>query len=303
MKVLDYIFAARPMLHLPVWTVYLVALHYHHQLSGESFDLIDLVIMICLNLLFAGAFYINQVFDFESDRDNNKLGFLQKGMISEREMMAAFLLCSVVAIGVGPFISKITLFLFILIFLLAHIYSAPPLRLKDRPVGGLISNMLAHGFIIAIIVMPGMNAHNNGLLGWDTPFYLSLTVGGTYILTTIPDIVGDREAGKRTIGVALGVNISLVISFILFGLAAAIAFIDGQAPLFYLAGLAIFLVMAAMMIRTEGAVLIAAKLPILGLTLLAGYWYPFYFLFVVALLVATRIYYLKRFGIIYPRFS
>lgn len=303
MKILDYIFAARPMLHLPVWTVYLVALHYHHQLSGESFDLIDLIIMICLNLLFAGAFYVNQVFDFESDRDNNKLGFLQKGMISKTAMMAAFILCSVVAMAVGPFISKQTLFLFLLIFVLAYIYSAPPLRLKDRPIGGLIANMLAHGFLISIIVMPGMNAHNTGLLGWDTPFYMSLTVGGTYILTTIPDIKGDRQAGKRTIGVAAGPKLSLAVAFVLFGLAAVIAFVDGQAPLFYLAGLAIFLVMAALMIKTEGAVLIAAKVPLLGLTLLAGYWYPIYFGFVVALLIATRIYYLKRFGIIYPRLS
>jgi hypothetical protein len=45
----------------------------------------------------------------------------------------------------------------------------------------------------------------------------------------------------------------------------------------------------------------AAKLPLLLLTLLAGFFYPGYFLFVVALLFGTRIYYRRRFHIAYPR--
>jgi len=35
MKQLDYIFAARPMLLLPVWSIFLVALHYHHELAQK----------------------------------------------------------------------------------------------------------------------------------------------------------------------------------------------------------------------------------------------------------------------------
>jgi hypothetical protein len=36
---------------------------------------------------------------------------------------------------------------------------------------------------------------------------------------------------------------------------------------------------------------------------LAGYFFPVYFLFIVALLIATRIYYRKRFDVIYPRLA
>jgi 4-hydroxybenzoate polyprenyltransferase len=76
MKVLDFIFAARPLLHIPVWTVYLITLHHHRQADNGLFSIEDLVMLGCLSLLFAGAFYLNQVYDYDSDLRNKKLGFL-----------------------------------------------------------------------------------------------------------------------------------------------------------------------------------------------------------------------------------
>ena len=78
MKTLDLLFAARPMLHIPVWTVFLITLHYHHELTGDSFDWRDLLMIVSLNLVFAGAYYINQVFDVRSDAINKKLGFFKR---------------------------------------------------------------------------------------------------------------------------------------------------------------------------------------------------------------------------------
>ena len=45
MQVLDYIFAARPMLHLPVWSVYLVTLHYNFESSPRAFQWADLKLL------------------------------------------------------------------------------------------------------------------------------------------------------------------------------------------------------------------------------------------------------------------
>ena len=47
-------------------------------------------------------------------------------------------------------------------------------------------------------------------------------------------------------------------------------------------------------------VLLAAKLPVLLLTLLAGCYYPIYPAFIVALKIVYRIYYWRRFGVVYP---
>jgi 4-hydroxybenzoate polyprenyltransferase len=186
---------------------------------------------------------------------------------------------------------------------LGYAYSAPPIRLKDRAVGGLLANSYAHGFLVAISVEKELSWYQIGTLDWGIPLYFVLTVAGTYILTTIPDIDGDRSTGKRTVTVALGRTGALIMALIMLLMAASVAYLSSVAILFYLAAFASFMVGAAMFLRAPAPVLLAAKAPLLFLTLLAGYWYPAYFFFVVALIVITRIYYRRRFGIVYPKLT
>jgi 4-hydroxybenzoate polyprenyltransferase len=300
MKALDLFFAARPLLHLPIWTVYLVSLHYHHQLSGELFGWGDLVMMAAISLLFAGASYLNQVYDFESDRINGKLGFLQRGLLTSSQLLNGFTVVSLVAMAVAPLFSWFAFFIFAQLLLLSLIYSVSPLRLKDRPVGGLFANAWAFGLLVSLSVMPNMTIHNAGLLGWNAPFYFFFAVGATYALTTIPDRPGDSATGKRTLAVVLGVTGTMIAAIVLLLLAALTAIGSRQILLFFVAAGAVGLVFGALLLRTESSVRFAAKLPLFVLTLAAGYWYPVYLAFVVALLLATRAYYRRRFQVSYP---
>ncbi|RME25415.1 MAG: hypothetical protein D6800_07645, partial [Candidatus Zixiibacteriota bacterium] len=180
MKYLDLLFAARPMLMLPAWSVFLVGLHYHHRLSGGHFTVTHLLVMLVLSLLAAGAVYLNQVYDYESDRVNRKVGFLQNNCLSPRNLLAASLVTSLLGLGIAAFVSRQMLIIGAALFLLSWMYSVPPVRLKDRPVGGLVANGLGCGFLINLAVMPHMTIHDTGLLGWDNPVYFFLTVGGVY---------------------------------------------------------------------------------------------------------------------------
>jgi len=99
MKLLDLFFAARPMLHLPIWSIYLVSLFYHHQLSHEHFGWANVGLFIGLSLLASGAYFLNQIYDYDSDRINRKLGFLHLGFLTKIEMMVIYLMVSLVAIG------------------------------------------------------------------------------------------------------------------------------------------------------------------------------------------------------------
>jgi 4-hydroxybenzoate polyprenyltransferase len=302
-KVVDFFFAARPMLLLPVWSVYFVSLKYHHALAGDFFGGTDALVLGCLSLLFAGAYLINQVFDYESDRMNRKVGFLQSGLISERGMMLAFLICSVIPLVVAPFVSLVTLFNFATLVVLSYVYSAPPLRLKDRPIGGLLANVIAYGWIVPLTVMPELSDNTAGLLGWDNPFYFLFAIGGVYLLTTVPDVEGDRKVDKKTLAVWLGRVPTVLLAVVFFCIAGWFAYESGFALLFYLAISAAVVTLAALFLRAVNAVLLAAKFPLLLLTLLAGYWYPAYLMFIVALLLLTRLYYFKRFGIVYPKLA
>jgi 4-hydroxybenzoate polyprenyltransferase len=299
-QVLDFFFAARPMLHIPVWTIYLLCLHYHHELTGQVFDWCDLLMILALNLAFAGALYVNQVFDIASDAINRKLGFLENGMVTIRAMLWAFGCCSVAALLIAFWFSALAFGIMAQIVLLSYAYSAPPWRLKDRPFWSLFANAWAFGFLVPFTVMPELNFHNAGLLGWDNPFYFLAAVGGITALTMIPDRAGDSLTGKRTIAVTLGTRSTLTIAFLLLGIAGYVAYRSHFAPLFYLAGLAALFVAGAFVFYSERLILVAVKIPLLMMTLLAGFFYPAYLLFLVALIFATRIYYRKRFGILYP---
>jgi len=187
LKLIDFIFAARPMLLLPVWSLYLIANNFYF--GPDSFDLYGFIALVSLTLLVAGAYYINQIYDYQSDLINKKIGFLQSGKISKNEMIIVYITISAVSIITG---FKISLFLgvvFCSVFVLGYIYSAPPLRLKDRPLLGLLSNSFAYGILVPLSI-PGI-ATKADYLTMIMPTYFFMIVSAGYLLTIIPDREGD----------------------------------------------------------------------------------------------------------------
>jgi len=300
-KFFDYIFAARPLLHLPLWSVYLVSLHYYQEPSGGNFNLYNLLMLCALSLTGSAAYYINQIYDFESDKLNEKLGFLQKGMLSVKELKIAYIVLSLLSLCVALWFSWAMLVIFLQLFIFGYLYSAPPIRLKDRPIGGFLVNSYGYGFLVPLTVMSEINISHLGSFAWINSFYFFLTIGAIYILTTLPDRAGDRATGKHTLGVVLPRLSVLLLAFSLMVLSAYVAFYAYFHLLMYLSLLTALLILPAMFINLPSFDLLIIKLPILLLTILAGYFYWGYLVFIIALLIANRIYYRKRLGIVYPK--
>lgn len=303
MKLLDYFFAARPLLHLPVWSVYLVSLHHHHQSLGESFNLWHLGTMVCLSLMATGAFYVNQIYDYESDLLNDKLGFLQRDLTSPRGFITAYLICAVIGAAFAAVVSKLMLLIFLQGFVFAWFYSAPPFRLKDRPVAGMLANAWCFGFLIPLTVLPPIGLYHYIRYDWLWPCYFFLTVAAVHIMTTLPDRAGDAASEKRTIAVSLPPVMAKAVALVFMLASAALAWWGEEAGLLYLSLFSSLPLIACLGLNSARLELLAAKLPLLLLTLLAGYYYPGYLLFVVALFVGCRIYFLKMFGIVYPKLA
>ncbi len=303
MKILDYIFAARPLLHLPVWSVYLVTLFYHLQLSKDQFALQDILMLLALTLATSASYYINQIYDYESDLINDKLGFLQKEYISFGEMKTLYYICAILSIAIAFYLSIFAGVLIVILLLLGAIYSAPPFRLKDRPILGLLANAIGYGFIVPFTVMPDMTFHNNGLLGWDTPFYFSLTIGAIYLLTTIPDKEGDNLSGKKTLAVILSIPMIKLLALLLLLDSAAVAYNSGFTILLILSIISTLVLCLSLFSESEKILFLSIKLPILLLTVVAGYFFCFYIIFIVALIIITRLYYKKRFNMEYPKLT
>jgi len=297
-KVLDFIFAARPMLHLPIWTIYLLSL----WLLGRI-DLTprDFLIVAALSLNAAAAYYINQIYDYQSDLINEKLGFLQKGLLDKNQLIAVAVILWSISVIISFWVNWGAGVINIMLIILGLLYSLPPARLKDRPIWGLAANSIGIGVLI-----PMAAAFITGKFSGHTILpclYFFLTVASAHLMTVIPDRQGDIRTGKKTLAFYLsdGKIIVWASIFILSAILPALLMLN-----FFLIGVCLLtfvLLMTAASLKKTSALLFACKFPILLLSLLAGYYYPVYLIFLVVLLISTRLYYRRRFGIVYPRIN
>ncbi|MEP0827141.1 MAG: UbiA family prenyltransferase [bacterium] len=299
MKVIDFIFAARPMLFLPVWSIFLLT--YHTISPAEPLPPSAFAKLISVSLMTAGIYYINQYFDYQTDLINRKLGFLQKGFISHREIIAAYLSVSILAFIISLFVEAVFALLVGIVFVFGYFYSAPPLRFKDRPVAGLLANMVGYGLALPLSLANDIITVNPRLIA--LAFYFSLVVGATFLLTIIPDRPGDAAARKQTAAQFISDSALLSISSALVTLAAGLMFAFEIYPLAVVTLAALALYLMTLIFRNRAFLLFSCKFPILLVSVLAGWYFPGYLVFILVLMAASRLYYKKRFGISYPRLN
>jgi 4-hydroxybenzoate polyprenyltransferase len=298
-KIIDFIFAGRPTLLLPTWSIYLITyklMPYDIKFTYDGFS-----ILIGITLITIGAYFINQIYDYESDKLNNKLGFLQRGIIKRGEMMAAYIVTSLLPLAPGFKADfKIGILMTIMI-LLGYIYSAPPLRLKDRPIIGLLANATAYGVLVPLAVPRFMNVIDISRVYILLCFFSM--VAAAFLLTIIPDREGDRVSGKLTLATRFSNRQIIVHALIFLAVSLYASFIINNIFLIIICTISIVLFLIAFISNEKKSILFACKFPILLLSLLAGYYFPTYLVFLLVLLILTRIYYKKRFGIVYPRLN
>jgi 4-hydroxybenzoate polyprenyltransferase len=296
-KLIDFIFAARPMLLLPVWSVYLIACRFHY--GGTQLDVGALMLLIAVSLVAVGAYFVNQIHDYQSDLMNKKLGFLQRGLINKSEMTAAYISVSSVGLILGLATDLRAGAVVIGLLLLGLFYSVPPFRLKDRPFWGGLANALGYGFLLPLAV-PGYTMHLSASKA-SLPVYFFFAVLATYFLTVIPDREGDKKAGKRTIAALLSDRLVILTASAVLCLTLYVSYAFGHRDLLIVSLASVCLFLTALVAPGAKVILFACKMPILLLSILAGLYYPTYLIFMLVLLFSTRLYYRRRFGMRYPR--
>ena len=317
---LDYLIVLRPTLLFPVWTLVLIG---HYRALSESSSLvesgtvqfpllpkltilirpnIELLGILCLYSMLMGAIYIiNQICDKESDRANNKLFLVAQGLVKVRVLVleVAILLISAVAwagLWFGNNLGYLTLI--VISIFLGVIYSVPPIRLKARPFLDLLANAAGYGGI-AFLIGWGIAAPINADAVWNIIPYV-LCVGAAFVNTTLPDLNGDRAHGDRTTGVILGDKLSCLFSLMLLVGAILAAWWIGDMILLSTALLCLPLFIYMNFRREQGIIILATRVGILILSLIACVLVPLYLVLLVGSLIFVRWYYSARFGIKYP---
>lgn len=317
LRVADFFFVLRPLILIPAWSFYALGVHFARPPARvELFSVVTQPGFWCLTGVLACAYVLNQVFDVDSDRLNDKGHYLTRGLFRVRTLVLIALVCFVAAAWLRQSAEPAQRPLLLVALLLSLVYSLPPLRLVARPWADLVANAVGYGGLAFVI---GYAAVSRTLLpAWLDALPWVLLVAATFLHTTILDVDGDAAGGKRTTTVAIGVRSSARLAMI-FALWAAAnqlwMFLRKEGPLLpaLVTGAACiaFTVAYVAIARSDrpganahatrtrassAAVQIATAVVAIG----AAIRDPFLLVLFVPVLVAARFYYRARFGTSYP---
>ena len=312
----DYLIVLRPTLLFPVWTLVLLG-HYHgtaHTSHSLKFEFLAAEIPIYLNLdarvwvtlclysmLASAGYIINQIADKETDLANDKLYLVADGYVKlpliKLEAAVLFLVSIVWAVvwfhGRWAYLALIALST-----VLGVVYSVQPFRLKGKPILDLLANAIGYGGIAFLLGWAATAKLNAEALQRAIPYMFC--VGAAFVNTTLPDLKGDLAHGDRTTGVLLGVRRACQLSLFLLVIAILSAWIvkDAIALISGLVSVPFFVYMNITPKRQ--AIILATRVGILVLSLVACILIPPYFILFGCALLFVRWYYSARFDIVYP---
>lgn len=313
LKLFDYLFVLRPVLFLPVWTVFLAGFFVQQDfgLAGTNADAAIhpptaadtgfVWVALGITLLMGAAFILNQIQDRETDHENRKLFLIAHGHLTPKAAFIEAVILILASLVLGFLFSPLVGGLFFVILLVTGLlYSFRPFSWKDRPIWGLVANMLGTVLIFATgwLIDGGLNAT---LLKHALPY--ALAVGAVYLYTTLPDVEGDRSSNKVTFGVRYGFKVTVYAGVLLVVAAAAVGLALRDEVIFYPAFFSLpFYLWAAFKMEMDDVVR-AVKYPILLLSLTVCVKWPEYFFVLVGIYAISKIYYKFRFGLNYPSLS
>jgi 4-hydroxybenzoate polyprenyltransferase len=223
------------------------------------------------NLLMYG---VNDLYDYASDVRNPRKASIEGGLVpptSGRRLWLAVAATNLPVLAlIGWLAGPVAGVACAVTAVTAWLYSAPPLRTKERPFLDSVTSALHFalpavcGFLVAGVTLDAIPwPVIAGFLAWGI---------ASHALGAIQDIVYDREAGIGSIATALGARATAWVSLAGYVIAVAVAASYGPAGLFAAAWLALYLLLPLMVLANPGEP--AARRAwrgFLGLNLLVGF--------------------------------
>lgn len=309
--VLDYLFVLRPTLFFPVWTVFLIGhwavFRFDSGLSSQNrlhlifLELPDIGVFLLLTCLMGAVFLINQIADVESDRLNKKLFLIANGDISfGAAYLETGLLLVIAIVGAFRFSQELALFFLFTFLITGVLYSVAPFNFKNRVWGGILINMLGAPLVFSIGWL------TNGQVSLKLLFHTlpyATAIGAIFLLTTLPDVEGDRRVGKMTFGARYGIPATVILALIFEVLTIILALLVRDWAILIPACLALGFFVNAARKADLPSVLLAVRLSVLFISLMVCIRYPFYLIVLVLNFYLSKWYYRKRFNLDYPSFK
>jgi len=195
----------RPHLFIPTLIFYVNGLF----LSKNYINYLEVILLL---LISSFAYVLNQIYDIESDKINNKILILTENKIS----ISTAKLFSLLLLIVGSFFSIFmeNRWLFLGLIILSILYSLKPFSFKDRPILDLITNSVGYGFFVFSIGYKEISKES---------LIFILIMSSAYIITAMMDYEGDKKTNKITTPVYIGIYKSQLISILILIISFIIA--------------------------------------------------------------------------------
>lgn len=300
-NILDPVFLLRPMLMFPVWIFYLAGFWSGRTYSGivEEPSPDSLRIGLGLTAVMGAVYILNQIQDVETDRINKKLFLISEGHVPIRS--ACFE--ATILVFAGLFVGFQTDFragalLSGLFLLTGWLYNYPPAQFKNRPIFSLLANG-GGGLLIASI---GWIA--GGGEGWIPVRSIAyfFACAAVSFNTMLPDIEGDREAGKITFAVCFGFHATVIWALVAESITVILAWIFHERILFYPALAMLPFFIYALAKKEVGEVVRATQYSVFTMAIAICVVYPWFLIPVFTVFFGSKLYYQGRFGLNYPSF-
>ena len=297
---LDLVFVLRPTLFFPCWTLYLAGI----RLSGnheEGFQWRIVFAMVVSGAALGVVYLINQLRDVGSDRINRKLPYFSRNIFPVRAAWWEVVFLLVFSLVGAAFVSWV--FLAIVIgglIVTGVLYNYAPFQWKDKPIGSVIAAFLGGG----LAFLGGSEI--GGGLGWVAvkqaiPYLFAFTA--TSLWTAIPDMEGDKAVGKCTFPIRYGLILTLWVGCAGVFAATVLGYLQKDWVIGSASLLSLVFFLWALVKKQLASVMLAIKVSIIILSLLVGWFFPWYLGVIVLYFLIARWYHRQRFKMVYPNLA
>lgn len=284
---------------IPAWSFYLIGAAqgkdggFSARLGLESWNA-----LVSLTSILVSAYLLNQIFDRESDERNGKCFYLSRGIFPVRTLVVLAAIFFFIASFTFQRVEGNQRILLLLALALSLLYSLPPVRLCARPFADAAANAFGYGAGAYLIGYSATRSLGLDAIADSIPYVL--LVASTFLHTTILDVSGDRASGKISTAVYLGERRAGTLAALLHGLALVSALATDKVIALVVVGACAPLTIYSVIRPSRAASSLLVQSTTLIVSIVAASLWPLYAAVLVPILALARLYYRKRFGIIYP---
>jgi len=236
MKLRLYWTFARPFTLVPPMIGILSGSIIGYGASRAPFRVVNVALaVIAAAVLNAASNGLNQICDLANDRVNKPHRPLPSGRMKTGEAWAFVAIAYVAALAMAAAVNRQTFAIYLIAALSTVAYSAPPVRLKRRPIGSNLIIALIRGALLKVAGWAAIATVLDSIEPWYIGSIYFVFLLGATTTKDFADIEGDRAAGCITLPVKYGaewsaraISPSFILPWLMMALGSYLGVLSGN---------------------------------------------------------------------------